>query len=249
MAEQDQIGAIRISKYFTDCGILSRRAAEEEIRQGHIRVNGIPAELGQKVFPETDEITWNGKTIERKAVSDHVCLMLYKPRGYVTTVSDEKGRPTVMSLVENVGTRVYPVGRLDMDSEGLLLLTDDGELTNILTHPSHQIPKIYRITVKGPMTEQACRQLGQPIVIDGRRTLPVRVRFLSFDGVHSELELTLTEGRNRQIRRMCEDKGISLTRLKRVAYGKLSLGHLAPGKWRLLNKAEIAYLKGNAPKA
>lgn len=235
---------VRIQKYFTDCGVMSRRAAEAEIAAGKVKVNGKVAEIGQKINTETDVVTYKGLRVEPQNTAGKVYIMLNKPRGYVTTLSDEKGRRTVTDLVADVGTRLYPVGRLDMDSEGLLFLTNDGEFTNALTHPSHDIPKIYHIIIEGNPSDEELRKLGASIVIDGKRTRPVEVRRVSRDFDTTTIEMTLFEGRNRQIRRMCEVHGVKIKRLKRVAVGNVKLGDLAPGKWRRLSHKQVAYLKG-----
>ncbi len=231
---------IRLQKYFTDCGILSRRAAEAEIADGNVLLNGIPAKLGDKVDPEIDLVLFRGKRVLPTADKPHIYLMLHKPRGYVTTAKDEKGRRTVLDLVADVGARVYPIGRLDMDSEGLLLLTDDGELTNRLTHPRHSIPKLYRVTVSPAPNKEQFASLASPMELDGYKLQPVKVQPL--DAV--TLELTLFEGRNRQIRRMCEAVGLSVKRLERTAIGELSLSPLPMGKWRYLTAEEVDYLFG-----
>lgn len=235
---------LRLQKYFTDCGVLSRRAAEAEISAGHVKVNGRVAEIGQKIDPEKDTVTYKGKRIEPPENARRVYIMLNKPRGYVTTTSDEKHRHCVTELTSDVGMRIYPVGRLDMDSDGLLLLTNDGELANFLTHPRHEIPKIYHVKIKGIPTPEKLKQLGQPIEIDGMTTKPVRVRFISSsDGEVSTLEMVLFEGRNRQIRRMCEANEIEITKLTRISVGEIRLGNLAPGKWRHLTGSQVQYLK------
>lgn len=238
---------IRLQKYFTDCGIMSRRAAEEQIKQGKVRINGRIAKLGDTVEPDGDTVEYCGKKIV-PLCNEKICIALNKPRGYVTTLSDEKGRPSVDKLVARAGVRLYPVGRLDMDSEGLLLMTNDGELANRLTHPRHEIPKIYHVGIKGTVTREKLKKLGQKMLIDGYEILPVKVRPLS--EAHSEteitvLEMTLFEGRNRQIRKMCETVGLKITSLKRTAIGEIRLGTLKEGKWRQLSKKEIEYLKGN----
>lgn len=229
---------IRLQKFFTDSGILSRRAAEAEIAAGKVRVNGCVAKLGDKVDPSSDVVEYNGRRIQPRTDTPHRYLMLHKPRGYVTTMHDEKGRHNVTEFLRGVGVRVYPVGRLDMDSEGLLLLTDDGEFTNQLTHPRHEIPKIYHVTVSPAPTPAQITALSQPMELDGYRLLPVGVRRLRAD----TLEMTLYEGRNRQIRRMCDAVGLKVKRLRRVAIGKLELGDLPMGKWRELTKEEVRYL-------
>ena len=239
---------IRISKYFTDCGVMSRRAAEEEIKLGKVSVNGRVATLGEKIDPETDEVVWNGRAIKPEA-EEKICVMLNKPRGIVCTASDEKGRKNVTDLCRGVTDRdgkplrLYPVGRLDMDSDGLLLLTNDGDLANKLTHPRHSIPKIYHVTLKGQFEPEALSLLGEPVELDGRLTMRVKVRRVGGDADTTVAEFELFEGRNRQIRRMCELHGVRILRLQRVAIGKLKLGNLAEGKWRMLTPSEIKYLK------
>ncbi len=234
---------VRLQKYFTDCGVLSRRAAEAEIRAGAVTVNGVIAEIGQRIDPAADTVIWRGKEIKPTAAAHHY-ILLNKPRGFVTTLSDEKGRKTVSDLVASVGTRLYPVGRLDMDSDGLLLMTDDGELTNRLTHPRHEIPKHYRVTVKGAVDAAALARLTAPFTLDGYETLPVQVKVLAIEGGNTLLSFTLYEGRNRQIRRMCEEVGLKILRLSRVAIGDVKLGNLKEGTYRHLTPDEVAYLKG-----
>ncbi len=234
--------SIKLQKYFSDCGVMSRRAAEEEIKKGTVRVNGEVACLGLRVCPDTDVIEYKGKKI-LPTCAEQVYIMLNKPCGFVTTVSDEKGRPTVADLTRDVGTRVYPVGRLDMNSDGLLLLTNDGELTNLLTHPRHEIPKIYHVTVVGTPDADTLSALSSPMVLDGYEILPVSVEPLSHSSDGTVLKMTLYEGRNRQIRKMCERCNLKIKRLCRVAIGELSLGSLEAGKWRRLTADEVAYLK------
>ena len=234
---------IKLQKYFTDCGVLSRRAAEKEIAEGRVTVNGEIALLGDRVDPERDEVRYGGKII-KKQTDESVCIMLNKPTGFVTTLSDEKGRPTVVSLTADLGIRVYPVGRLDLNSDGLLLLTNDGELANRLTHPRHEIPKIYRVTVKGEVSADALRALSSSMVIDGYKILPVKTEILKKMPSGTVLRMELYEGRNRQIRKMCASVGLKILRLTRTAVGELTLGELPSGKWRRLTKSEIAYLKG-----
>lgn len=229
---------IRLQKFFSDSGTLSRRAAEAEILAGHVRINGKIAALGDKINPAVDVIEYQGRRILPRADKPHRYIMLNKPRGFVTTTKDEKGRRTVTELTKAAGTRLYPVGRLDMDSEGLLLLTDDGEFTNRMTHPRHEIPKIYHVTVSPAPTKAQLEALASPMELDGYRLLPVGVRLLS----EELLEMELYEGRNRQIRRMCEAVGLKIRRLQRVAIGELTLGELPLGKWRDLSVDEIKYL-------
>lgn len=239
---------IRISKYFTDCGIMSRRAAEEEIKLGKITVNGRIATLGEKIDPEVDDVIWHGRPI-KPSVDEKICIMLNKPRGIVCTANDEKGRKNVTDLCRDVRdkdgkkVRLYPVGRLDMDSDGLLLLTNDGSLANKLTHPSHSVPKIYHVTLCGRFDPESLHTLGEPVELDGRLTMGVNIRAVKTDDASTVAEFQLFEGRNRQIRRMCELHGVKIQRLQRVAIGELKLGELAEGKWRKLTQNEMEYLK------
>ena len=239
---------IRLSKYFTDCGIMSRRAAEEEIKMGRVTVNGHVAELGEKIDPSLDEIIYNGKVVKNE-LGEKICVMLNKPRGIVCTSNDEKGRNNVTDLCRDVkdqngkSVRLYPVGRLDMDSDGLLLLTNDGDLANKLTHPRHSIPKIYHVTIKGKFTPEELAILGESIDIDGKITIPVKVTKVGQTDNATIAQFELFEGRNRQIRRMCEYHNVRILQLTRVAIGKLKLGELPLGKWRFLDEKEIHYLK------
>ena len=233
---------VKLQKYFTDCGVLSRRAAEAEIAAGRVKVNGEIAYLGMRIDPNADSVEYKGRKIIREC-STRTTVMLNKPRGYVTTLSDEKGRATVSELVSDLGIRVYPIGRLDMDSDGLLLLTDDGELANKLTHPKHEIPKIYRVTVKGKVDKEILEKLGGPMVIDGYEILPVNTVIFSEGNTSTILEMKLYEGRNRQIRKMCKLCDLEITRLQRIAVGDVKLGTLPIGKWRRLTPSELEYLK------
>ncbi len=234
---------IRLQKYFTDCALLSRRAAEQEIRAGNVKVNGTVAEIGQKITPGVDKVEYKGRTVLPASSEKHY-ILLNKPRGFVTTLSDEKGRKTVAELVRDLGVRVYPVGRLDMDSDGLLLLTDDGALTEMLTHPRHEIPKHYHVRVRGGVSDEQLQTLRQPFLLDGYRTHPVAVNPIGGTSTETVLHFPLFEGRNRQIRRMCEAVGLSILQLTRVAIGDIALGDLALGHYRMLTKEELAYLKG-----
>ena len=229
---------IRLQKYFSDCGILSRRAAEAEILSGRVLVNGTPASLGDKIDPKTDIVEYRGKRILPREDKPHLYVMLHKPRGVVSTAKDEKGRKNVTQLVRIPGARLYPIGRLDMDSDGLLLMTDDGELTNRLTHPRHEIPKIYHVTLSTPPSEDQLQVLRSPMELDGYRLLPVGVKVIA----NNILEMELYEGRNRQIRRMCQAVGLKIKQLTRIRIGKLELGELPLGKWRYLTDDEVAYL-------
>lgn len=233
---------IRLQKFFTDNGVLSRRAAEAEIAAGNVTVNGHVAQVGDKVDPSSDVVAYRGKIIrpERKK---YTYIMLNKPRGYITSVSDPEGRKCVTDLLTGVSARVYPVGRLDRVSEGLLLLTDDGTLTNRLTHPSHSIGKVYRVKVDGHVSEEQIATLSSPVEIDGYTTRPAEVRATPLEDEDATvLHITLHEGRNRQIRHLCDAAGLTVRRLIRVSIGNLKLGGLGSGKWRYLEQEEIDYL-------
>jgi len=232
---------LRLQKYFTDCGVLSRRAAEKQILEGRVTVNGAVATIGQQIDPVADVVMWHGKRVLPTATKHHY-ILLNKPRGFVTTLSDEKGRRTVADLVAGVGVRLYPVGRLDMDSDGLLLLTDDGELTHRLTHPRHEIPKHYRVTVRGAVDAATLQALNEPFLLNGYKTLPAKVSVAATEGGNTLLGFELFEGRNRQIRRMCEQVGLKILRLTRIAIGTLTLGDLKEGTYRSLTEREVQYL-------
>ncbi len=235
--------ALRIQKYLSDCGVLSRRAAERAIEAGEVTVNGTPAQIGQKIDPRKDKVQYRGRIVKKVRSERYTYLMLHKPKGYVTTMSDEKGRKCVAELVADVEARVYPVGRLDMSSEGLLLFTNDGELANAMTHPSHGLGKVYEVRVSPRITRPQLRALGESMEIDGYQIRPVQTTLLSQAEKSSLLQMTLFEGRNRQIRKMCEQVGLEVLRLKRVAIGDLELEDLKKGMWRYLNYEEVQYLK------
>ena len=230
----------RLQKILSAAGVCSRRAAEGYLTAGRITVNGETAQLGQQADPETDDIRVDGVPLDREP--ETVYLMLNKPRGYVTTVSDEQGRKTVMDLLTGVHTRIYPVGRLDRDSEGLLLPTNDGALTQRLLHPSHEVSKEYRVTVSGPV-EHAAENLRRIRDVAGMAIRPAEVQMLRREGNRAELRIVIHEGRNRQIRRMCARCGLEVLRLQRVREHCLELGTLPLGQWRYLTAAEIAALK------
>lgn len=230
----------RLQKILSAAGVCSRRAAEGYLTAGRITVNGKMAQLGQQADPETDDIRVDGVPLDREP--EAVYLMLNKPRGYVTTVSDEQGRKTVMDLLTGVHTRIYPVGRLDRDSEGLLLLTNDGALTQRLLHPSHEVSKEYHVTVSGPV-EHAAENLRRIRDVAGMAIRPAEVQMLRREGNRAELRIVIHEGRNRQIRRMCARCGLEVLRLQRVREHCLELGTLPLGQWRYLTAAEIAALK------
>ena len=232
----------RLQKILSAAGVCSRRRAETYIQQGRVTVNGRPGVLGERADPDRDQIALDGVPVGRRG--DHQVLMLYKPRGVVTTLSDEKGRPTVADLVRDCGERVWPVGRLDMDSEGLLLMTNDGAWMQRLLHPSHQIEKEYRVTVTGPV-EGAAQRLAAIRDLEGERIRPARVRELWRDGSKAALSVTIHEGKNRQIRRMCRQAGLAVRRLQRVREHTLTLGDLPVGQWRYLTQQELRDLEGS----
>ncbi len=232
---------IRLQKFIADAGLMSRRAAEAEIERGSFAVNGHVAEVGMKVDPKNDHITYRGKKIVYRK-KEYTYIMINKPRGYLSSTTDDRGRKCVVDLLDGVSARVYPVGRLDMISEGMLLLTDDGELKNRLTHPSHTISKLYRVKVGGAVSEEQYEILTSALEIDGYKIKPVEVSVMSEDESGTVLKMTLFEGRNRQIRKMCEQAGLTVKRLSRVSIGNLKLDGLPVGKWRYLEQSEVDYL-------
>ena len=232
----------RLQKILASRGVCSRRKAEEMIAAGRVTCNGVVASLGDSADPDKDEILLDG--IALPSQDDNVYIMLNKPRGYVTTLSDEKGRKNAAQLVADCGKRVYPVGRLDMDSEGLLLFTNDGEFANNLMHPKHEVNKTYRVVVRG-YTDQGLEKLKEPVTLDGYtiRKPQVVLEHKSMTSDRAELLVTIHEGRNRQVRRMCDLAGMNVLRLIRVSEGQLRLGKLPSGKWRYLTAEEVAALK------
>ena len=229
----------RLQKILSARGVASRRAAEEMIKDGRVTVNGVPAALGQTADPRVDQILVDGKPLPDP--QGNVYILLHKPRGFVTTLSDEKGRPDVAQLVADCGVRVYPVGRLDYDSEGLLLLTNDGAFAQRLMHPKHEVDKTYEAWVTGH--HPGCPALlRRSIELDGYRIRQPEVKLLWEDGQKAKYLITIHEGRNRQVRRMCSAAGMQVTRLRRIGEGKLRLGDLPKGKWRYLTEEEIAEL-------
>ncbi len=240
---------IRLQKFLSQAGVVSRRGAEEMIAAGRVKVNGRRAEIGDKVDPIRDKVVVAGKRVLN--TSKKMYIMLNKPRGYVTTMSDEQGRKCVAELVADAPERLFPVGRLDRDSEGLLLMTNDGDFANALTHPSRHVNKSYRVTVRENVTADMIDTLSTGVDLDGRKTLPADVHIIDKGENRTVLQFVITEGRNRQIRRMCEFVGLTVIRLKRVEIAGVKLGMLPVGKWRDLNEKEMKHLTNisvNKPK-
>lgn len=227
-------------------GVASRRKSEDLIRAGKVKVNGHVAEIGMKINPRKDLVTVGKQKLTNVKNRKMVYVMLNKPRGYVTTVSDELGRKTVMDLLPDFGCRIYPVGRLDKDSEGLLLLTNDGSFTNCMTHPSHEYAKVYRVTVRPAVNDDILFNLRNGIEIDGRITAPCEVTVLTEEENRVVLEFILHEGRNRQIRKMCESQGLEVARLKRISIGPVKLGMLKQGDYRELSEQDVKKLLRSA---
>lgn len=225
-----------------DSGCCSRRKAEALISQGRVKVNGRPVKLGDKCGFR-DIITIDGERIYMPKKKNFIYIMLNKPRGYMTTVSDELDRRCVMDLISDIDERVYPVGRLDRNSEGLLLFTNDGEFANSIMHPSRHISKTYRVTVRPDISDEQLVQLAEGVEIDGRKTLPANVVVKEKQQGRVVLMITIKEGRNRQIRKMCEAVGLEVARLRRVSVGPLKLGMLKPGTWRELTAEELRAIR------
>ncbi|MBQ4071622.1 MAG: rRNA pseudouridine synthase [Clostridia bacterium] len=232
---------IRLQKFIADAGLMSRRAAESEIEKGNVAVNGHVATLGTKIDPRVDVVTYKGKKISAQK-REYTYIMMNKPRGYLSSTTDDRGRKCVTDLLDGVEARVYPVGRLDLVSEGMLLLTDDGALKNRLTHPSHSLPKLYRVKVSGTVSPSQLETLTSPLEIDGYTIKPCEVTVSETDESGTVLKFTLLEGRNRQIRKMCEIAGLTVKRLSRISIGQLKLNNLPVGKWRYLEPEEVDYL-------
>ena len=237
---------VRLQKYLSECGVASRRKSEDLIVSGVVKVNGAVAHIGDKIYPYSDKVTVHGKTVQ--PVGEKVYLMLNKPRGFVTTMSDEQGRKCVADLVAKAPAKVYPVGRLDRNSEGLLLMTNDGEFSNRMMHPRSHISKTYRVTVRPPVSDEQISRMMAGVLIEGRKTLPCEIEILLKEETRVVLKFTLYEGRNREIRKMCEEVGLEVIRLKRIAIDTLSLGMLPQGQWRLLKEQEVKRLIQSAVK-
>lgn len=238
--------SIKLQKYIADCGLMSRRAAEKEIENGNFAVNGKTATVGMRIDPNSDAVTYKGKSVVRDS-GRKVYIILNKPKGVVTTMSDEKGRKTVADIVD-IGTRVYPVGRLDLNSEGLLLMTNDGELANAVAHPSGEIKKIYSVTIKGKIENEELDRLRAVRELDGEKIAPVGVELISRNDQSSIVRFTLSEGKNREIRRICEVVGVNISKLKRISLGPIRLGELRTGEYRELSGAELRALKNSVMK-
>ena len=237
MADQ----TVRLQKYLAECGVASRRKCEELIEMGKVRVNGKLASIGDKIDPKHDTVSVSGKKIIRQKTFTYI--MLHKPRGFITTMNDEMDRKCVAQLIKDVPARVYPVGRLDRDSEGLLLFTNDGAFANAMTHPSKHVPKTYRVTVRPSITQEQLTALTEGIIIDDAKTAPAEVHVVTKEENRVVLEIILYEGRNRQIRKMCEEIGLEVARLRRTAVGSVKLGMLKQGDWRNLTEDEVRKLQ------
>lgn len=228
---------IRIQKYISDMGVMSRRAAEKEIASGNITLNGKAVKLGDKIDPKTDALLWKGKPIIEQ--NKKYYILLNKPSGYITSMKDEFGRKTVTSLLKDIPYRIYPVGRLDYLSEGALICTNDGEFANNVIHPSHAHEKKYIVNAMGDVSSQQLENVNSMKSLDGENIFPVTVKIIKKSDKHTVLQFTLTEGKNRQIRRMCEIANIKVMQLKRVSIGNVKLGPLPVGSWRFLTSEEI----------
>lgn len=236
-----KIEPIRLQKYISQCGIASRRKAEELILQGSVKINGKTAVLGDKVYPN-DKVYLRGKRIILPKNSNRY-IMLNKPRGFITTMSDDRGRKCVAELVQNVGERVYPIGRLDKDSEGMLILTNDGDFANKIMHPRNSVYKNYRVTVRPNIDEEQLVKLETGVTLDdGTKTAPAQVTVIHKEQGRVVLEMILHEGKNREIRRMCEALGLEVARLKRTQIGGVKMGMLKQGDWRDLTEKEVKAL-------
>lgn len=239
----------RIQKVMAEQGLCSRRAAEQIILEGRVKVNGHPVKLGDKMDVNRDTIMIDGQRVRFQRKQDLYYLMLNKPRGFVTTTSDEHGRKTVMDLLADFPVRVFPVGRLDKDSEGMLLMTNDGDFANLMTHPSHGVSKLYRVTVRPRAEESQVIALSEGVRLDdGTLTQPAVIKVVVDEPGRTVLEMTIKEGKNRQIRRMCEAVGLEVIRLRRSAMGAVKLGMLQPGQYRELTKSEVVALRAAAQK-
>lgn len=239
---------IRIQKIIADAGYCSRRKAEELILQNRVKVNGHLAITGQKLNPVKDLITIDGERLHYQRKKQHVYLMMNKPRGYLTSMSDDRGRKCVTELLPHTDVRIYPIGRLDLNTEGLLLFTSDGNFANDMMHPSRSVSKTYRVTVRPDITDEQAVKLSEGVMIDGRVTAPAEVRVLTKEKNRVVLEIVIREGRNRQVRKMCEAVGLEVARLKRTAFGPLRLGMLKPSTCRHLTSEELKAIRSAVKK-
>lgn len=233
-------GKVRLQKFLAESGVASRRKSEELIESGKVKVNGHTASIGDKINPKKDLVTVSGKKII--AQKENTYIVLHKPRGFITTMSDEMDRKCVAELIKDLKVRVFPVGRLDRDSEGMLLFTNDGEFANAMTHPKKHVSKTYRVTVRPSINEEQLTALTTGVIIDDRKTAPAEVHVVTKEENRVVLEIILYEGRNRQIRKMCEEVGLEVARLKRTAIGSVKLGMLKQGAWRHLTDDEVRKL-------
>ena len=233
----------RIQKAMSLWGVCSRRRAEEYIEKGRVKVNGRPAKVGDKIDLRKDLVTLDGETINRDSKREFDYVMMNKPRGYVTTMSDDLGRKCVIDLLDEGEERLFPIGRLDRNSEGLLLLTNDGNFANLMMHPSKKVSKTYRVTVSEDPGDEEIAKMAEGVYIDGRKTAPASIRVLDKAPGRTVLEFVIREGRNRQIRKMCEAAGLTVTRLRRIKIGPISVNGIAPGTWRKLRDDEVAWLR------
>lgn len=238
---------LRIQKFISDSGIMSRRAAEREVNDGNIYVNGAKCQIGQIVDTDFDLVVFKGKTIKYNNTSNKTYIKLNKPICYISTTNDPEGRPTALSLIHINNVRLYPIGRLDMYSEGLMIFTNDGELTNKLMHPSCSVKKVYHVSIKGPLSKEDILSLSELIEIDGYKLKPFEVKYIGMVNVNhvdsTLLEFSLYEGRNREIRHICEAHNFVITSIKRISIGPICLGNLPCGKWTYLSNEEINDLK------
>lgn len=239
---------VRIQKVIADAGVCSRRKAEALIEEGRVKINGHPAHLGQSIDPNKDLITINGERLFIARKKEHVYLIMNKPRGYLTSMSDDRGRRCVTELLPETDQRVYPIGRLDLNTEGLLLFTSDGKFANDMMHPSRAVTKTYRVTVRPSLSDEQAVKLSDGVFIDGRKTAPAEVRVKSNEPGRVVMELVIREGRNRQVRKMCEAVGLEVARLKRTAFGPIRLGMLKPGTCRPLSAEELRAIRAAVKK-
>lgn len=239
--KRPDVDSIKLQKYISDCGVMSRRAAEKAIADGKITVCGVTAKLGDRIVPGRDLVEYCGKPVLQTEIK--MTVALNKPRGYVTTMSDEKNRRTVAELLASAGTRLYPAGRLDCDSQGLIICTNDGELANRLMHPSHHFKKVYLVTVKGSVDAATIKGLCDMRTLDGESIMPVTASEVYRSDKKTVIKFVLMQGKNRQIRRMCDCFGLEITELKRVSVGPVSLGDLPLGEYRVLTDAEMQALE------